>query len=89
MLFLNPWLLAGLAAVSIPVIIHLVRQQAAKPVDWGAMRFLFDTIAVRRASAGAALACTKLGAQPSLPYAREIEAAARGLGGNKPFGLVA
>lgn len=45
--------------------------------------------AVRRASAGAALACTKLGAQPSLPYAREIEAAARGLGGNKPFGLVA
>jgi hypothetical protein len=48
MLFLNPWLLAGLAAVSIPIIIHLVRQQAAKPIEWGAMRFLFDTIAVRR-----------------------------------------
>jgi hypothetical protein len=48
MLFLNPWLLAGLAGVAIPVIIHLVRQQAAKPVDWGAMRFLFDTISVRR-----------------------------------------
>lgn len=48
MLFLNPWLLAGLAGVAIPVIIHLVRQQAAKPVDWGAMRFLFDTVSVRR-----------------------------------------
>jgi hypothetical protein len=48
MLFLNPWLLAGLAAVAIPIIIHLVRRQAAKPVEWGAMRFLFDTIAIRR-----------------------------------------
>ena len=48
MLFLNPWLLAGLAAVAIPIIIHLVRRQAAKPIDWGAMRFLFDTLAVRR-----------------------------------------
>jgi hypothetical protein len=48
MLFLNPWLLAGLAAASIPVILHLVRQRAAKPVDWGAMRFLFDTLSVRR-----------------------------------------
>lgn len=48
MLFLNPWLLAGLVGVLIPVIIHLVRQQAAKPVEWGAMRFLFDTMIVRR-----------------------------------------
>ena len=48
MLFLNPWLLLGLAGVSIPILIHLVRQQAAKPVEWGAMRFLFDTISVRR-----------------------------------------
>lgn len=48
MLFLNPWLLAGLAGAAIPVIIHLVRQQAAKPIEWGAMRFLFDTISVRR-----------------------------------------
>jgi ribokinase len=45
--------------------------------------------AVRRACAGAAIACTKLGAQTSLPYAREIDAAVRGLGANKPFGLVA
>lgn len=48
MLFLNPWLLAGLAGVAVPIIIHLVRRQAAKPVEWGAMRFLFDTVAVRR-----------------------------------------
>lgn len=45
--------------------------------------------AVRRACAGAAIACAKLGAQTSLPYAREIDAAARELGANKPFGLVA
>jgi hypothetical protein len=48
MLFLNPWLLGGLAAAAIPIIIHLVRRQAAKPIDWGAMRFLFDTVAMRR-----------------------------------------
>ena len=48
MLFLNPWLLAGLVGVAVPIIIHLVRRQAAKPVDWGAMRFLIDTVAVRR-----------------------------------------
>ncbi|MBK1828961.1 PA14 domain-containing protein [Haloferula rosea] len=48
MLFLSPWMLLGLAGISIPVLIHLVRKQAAKPVDWGAMRFLFDTVAIRR-----------------------------------------
>ncbi|MCH7226038.1 PA14 domain-containing protein [Verrucomicrobiaceae bacterium E54] len=41
-------MLLGLAGVAIPVLIHLVRKQAAKPIDWGAMRFLFDTVAVRR-----------------------------------------
>jgi len=48
MLFRNPWLLAGLAGVLIPVILHMIRRQAAKPYDWGAMRFLFDTVAARR-----------------------------------------
>lgn len=48
MLFMNTWLLAGLAGVTIPVILHLIRRQAAKPYDWGAMRFLFDTVAARR-----------------------------------------
>ncbi|MDB4417327.1 BatA domain-containing protein, partial [Akkermansiaceae bacterium] len=48
MLFLNPWILLGLAGVLIPVILHLIRSKAAKPYDWGAMRFLFDTVATRR-----------------------------------------
>jgi len=48
MLFLNPWLLLAAAGVLIPVIIHLLRRQAAKPVDWGAMRFLMDTLSERR-----------------------------------------
>ncbi|MCF7731185.1 MAG: BatA domain-containing protein [Akkermansiaceae bacterium] len=48
MLFLNPWMLLALAGVSIPVVIHLVRRQAAKPVFWGAMRFLMDTLSERR-----------------------------------------
>ena len=48
MLFLNPLLLLGLAGVLVPIILHLIRKQAAKPYDWGAMRFLFDTVAARR-----------------------------------------
>lgn len=48
MLFLNPWLLLALAGVSVPVIIHMMRRQAAKPMDWGAMRFLMDTLSERR-----------------------------------------
>ena len=48
MLFLNPWLLIGLAGVLVPVILHMMRRQSAKPLDWGAMRFLFDTVAMRR-----------------------------------------
>lgn len=48
MLFLNPWLLFGLAGVLVPIILHMMRRQAAQPLDWGAMRFLFDTVAMRR-----------------------------------------
>ena len=48
MLFLNPWLLLALTGVSIPVIVHLVRRQAAKPLAWGAMRFLMDSLSERR-----------------------------------------
>jgi len=48
MLFLNPWLLIGLAGVLVPIILHMMRRQSAKPLDWGAMRFLFDTVAMRR-----------------------------------------
>jgi len=48
MLFLNPWLLIGLAGVLVPIILHMMRRQSARPLDWGAMRFLFDTVAMRR-----------------------------------------
>ena len=48
MLFLNPWLLLALTGASIPVILHLIRRQAAKPVSWGAMRFLRDSLSERR-----------------------------------------
>lgn len=41
-------MLLGLAGVLVPIILHLIRRQAAKPLDWGAMRFLFDTVAMRK-----------------------------------------
>lgn len=43
MSFLHPALLAaGLACVSIPIIIHLLMHRRRKPVRWGAMRFLLE-----------------------------------------------
>lgn len=43
MTFLHPALLAaGLAAISIPIIIHLLMHRRRKPVMWGAMRFLLE-----------------------------------------------
>lgn len=38
--FLNPWLLFGLPAMSIPLIIHLAQRRKFKVVNWGAMEFL-------------------------------------------------
>lgn len=40
MSFLNPLLLAGLAAISVPVVIHLLNRRRFRRVDWAAMRFL-------------------------------------------------
>lgn len=40
MSFLNPLMLFGLAAVSIPIIIHLLNRRKFKRVVWAAMRFL-------------------------------------------------
>ncbi len=48
MTFLNWAMLVGLAAVSIPIIIHLLNRQRARIVDWGAMRFLLASLASRR-----------------------------------------
>ncbi len=44
MSFLNPLLLAGLAAVSIPIIIHLLNRRKFRKVTWAAMRFLQKAI---------------------------------------------
>ncbi|NQV26894.1 MAG: BatA domain-containing protein [Rhodopirellula sp.] len=38
--FLNPWMLAGLAGVSLPVLAHLLSRRKYDTVDWGAMQFL-------------------------------------------------
>lgn len=41
-------LLGGLAAIAIPIIIHLLSRKAAKVIDWGAMQFLLDSIESRK-----------------------------------------
>lgn len=40
MSFLNPILLAGLAAIAVPIIIHLLNRRKFQKVVWAAMRFL-------------------------------------------------
>ena len=40
MSFLNPIMLAGLAAVSVPIIIHLLNRRKFQKVVWAAMKFL-------------------------------------------------
>ncbi len=44
MSFLSPWVLAGLAAVGIPVLIHLLNKFRVKHTDWGAMKLLLDSV---------------------------------------------
>lgn len=44
MSFLNPIMLAGLAAVSVPIIIHLLNRRKFRRVTWAAMRFLQNAI---------------------------------------------
>jgi hypothetical protein len=46
--FLNPLMLAGLAAVIIPPIIHLLNRRRYDVVDWGAMQFLQLSEVTRR-----------------------------------------
>jgi hypothetical protein len=40
MTFLNPWLLAGMAAIAAPMIIHLMMRRRVRRMKWAAMRFL-------------------------------------------------
>src|SRR4051812_24279325 len=42
--FLNPLLLFGLAAVSVPIIIHLLNRRRFHKVVWAAMRFLQTSV---------------------------------------------
>jgi len=49
MSFLQPWLLAGLPLIALPIIIHLINQRRFQTVHWGAMMFLFTA---RRMSRG-------------------------------------
>lgn len=44
MSFLNPWLLAGIAGVASPIIIHLLAKKRIQRVVWAAMRFLKVTV---------------------------------------------
>ena len=44
MSFLNPIMLAGLAAVSVPIIIHLLNRRKFRKVVWAAMRFLQNAV---------------------------------------------
>ena len=48
MQFLNSWMLLGLLGIAIPVILHLLNRRQAKVIEWGAMRFLLDSLVSRR-----------------------------------------
>ncbi len=52
MTFLNPGILGALLAVAVPVLIHLLHRRRARTFDWGAMRFLVDSVAARRRKRG-------------------------------------
>jgi len=43
-----PWLLVGLVAVVVPILIHLLNRRRFEVVDWGAMRFLEQSQKTRR-----------------------------------------
>ena len=47
MIFLNPYILLGLSAMAIPIVIHLLNRRRAQVVEWGAMRFLVESLAAR------------------------------------------
>ena len=40
MTFLNASMLFGLAALVIPIVIHLLNRSKPRPIEWGAMQFL-------------------------------------------------
>jgi hypothetical protein len=46
-LFLNTLLLLGALGITIPIIIHLLNRRSNRIVDWGAMNFLLESLAIR------------------------------------------
>lgn len=46
MTFLQPWVLAALPLVALPLIIHLINQRRFQTVQWGAMQFLLSAKAL-------------------------------------------
>lgn len=48
MAFVNALMLAGVAAIAIPIIIQLLTRRHQRTVPWGAMRFLQDAVRKRR-----------------------------------------
>jgi hypothetical protein len=46
-LFLNTILLLGALGISIPIVIHLLNRRTSRVVDWGAMNFLLESLAIR------------------------------------------
>jgi len=47
MLFLNTILLLGALGIAIPIVIHLLNRRSSRIVDWGAMSFLLESLAIR------------------------------------------
>lgn len=47
MLFLNTALLVGAIGILIPIIIHLLNRRSNRIIEWGAMNFLFESLAIR------------------------------------------
>ena len=39
-MFLNPWLLGGIGAISAPIIIHMLMRRQVRKMKWAAMKFL-------------------------------------------------
>ena len=46
--FIVPWMLAGLAAIAVPILIHLFNRRTARTIEWGAFQFLRDSLMKRR-----------------------------------------
>jgi len=51
MIFLQPWILAALPIIALPIIIHLINQNRHKTVHWGATRFLLHAQKMARGMA--------------------------------------